>query len=114
MLSIEDMSFKMVDNSGKALSEFNAKLTRGLAAVGMTAEGYAKKECPYDTGRLQNSISNEVEENNVYIGTNVEYAVYVEFNDKAKHPSGNAHFLRNAAANHSNEYKQIVEASLKS
>lgn len=48
-----------------------------------------------------------------YIGTNVEYAHKQETGDY-QHNSGSAHFLRDAAANHSDEYKRIVEKNLKS
>jgi phage gpG-like protein len=46
----------------------------GLVAVGLTLEGYAKLLCPVDTGRLRISITFDVRDNTVYIGTNVEYA----------------------------------------
>ena len=51
-------------------------IDKALFAIGLLAEGYAKKECPVDTGRLRNSVTNVVvsDEDSVYIGTNVEYA----------------------------------------
>jgi phage gpG-like protein len=69
-----------------------------------------------DTGRLRNSITNKLgeRENAVYIGTNVEYAPYVEYNDKARHYTGKTHFLRDAVQNHMDHYKAIMEAALKS
>jgi HK97 gp10 family phage protein len=85
----------------------------GLEACGAVAETYAKKAAPVDTGRLRNSIAHKVdkEEPAAYIGTNVEYAPYQEFGTrrgvKAKH------FLRNAAQNHSEEYKTILENALR-
>ena len=48
----------------------------------------------------------------MYIGTNVEYAPYVEYGDNATHKTGGAHFLRDAAAEHGEHYKQIMEAAL--
>ena len=91
------------------------QVNNALKAIGQTAEGYAKDDCPVDTGRLRNSIANEVfeEENAVYIGTNVEYAPYVEYRDNASHQTGKAHFLRDAAANHGDHYSAILEAALK-
>ena len=69
---------------------------------------------------MRNSISHAVDENEmaVYIGTNVEYAPYVEYNEKARHDppefgGGKAHFLRDAAANHGDHYRSIMEAALK-
>ena len=48
----------------------------------------------------------------VYIGTNVEYAPYVEFGEY-NHKVGQPHFLEHAVADHTDEYKQIAEAMLK-
>lgn len=49
----------------------------------------------------------------VYIGTNVEYAKYVEEGDSKEHPSGAAHFLRDAATTHGDEYRRIAEIELR-
>lgn len=113
-------SVQLIDNSEKVLASMRQQAVLGLKAIGQKAEGYAKKDCPVDTGRLHNSISNQVVESEmaVYIGTNVEYAPYVEFNEKARHDppefgGGKAHFLRDAAADHGDQYKAIMEAALK-
>lgn len=85
----------------------------GLEACGAVAETYAKKDAPVDTGRLRNSIAHKVEreEQAAYIGTNVEYAPYQELGTrrgvKAKH------FLRDAAQNHSEEYRALLENALR-
>ena len=102
----------IIDNSNKALEAFYRQIRKGLMAIGATAEKHAKSECPVDTGRLRNSISNTVQEDGVYIGTNVEYAPYVEYRDIA-HQTGKAHFLRDAATTHNDEYRAIMEAALK-
>lgn len=104
------MTFKLIDNSQEVLDAFEKQLKRGLKSVGETAVGYAKEATPVDTGRLRNSEDYAVEGHDVYIGTNVEYAPYIEFGH------GNytgVHYLKNAAANHSDEYKNIMETSLK-
>ncbi|HEY1119887.1 MAG TPA: HK97-gp10 family putative phage morphogenesis protein [Acidimicrobiales bacterium] len=48
-----------------------------------SVERRAKRLCPVDTGRLRASITNALEKDpegvSAVIGTNVEYAVYVEF-----------------------------------
>lgn len=107
------MNITIKDNSAQVLSELQFKIQRGLDSIGETAIGYAKDDTPVDTSRLMNSIDYKVQGNAVYIGTNVEYAKYVEFNEKAYHATGGAHFLKNAAANHGEEYKNILETSLK-
>lgn len=72
--SAHGFSYEFEDNSGEIMKALENALERGLEAVGMTAEGYAKRGCPVDTGRLRNSISNMVKDNDVYIGSNVDYA----------------------------------------
>lgn len=106
---------KIIDHSDEVIKAMRDKVLLGLKSIGQEAEGYAKDDCPVDTGRLRNSIANEVvdSENAVYIGTNVEYAPYVEYGDY-KHTTGKNHFLRDAAANHGDHYKAIMEAVLKS
>ena len=109
------MQIKLTDNSPQVLAAFERQCILGLKAIGQEAEGYAKEECPVDTDRLRSSISNKVEEGEkaAYIGTNVEYAVYVEYRDNVYHPVGKAHFLRDAATTHGEHYKSIMEAALK-
>lgn len=107
-----DITVEMQDNSAEVLNAFKRQVAEALLAVGATAEGYAKENCPVDTGRLRNSISNTVIDNDVYIGTNVVYAPKQEFFEM-KHKVGRAHFLRDAAATHGDEYKSLVEAALK-
>ena len=54
-----------------------------LKTVGMQAQAHVGEEITaqgaIDTGRLRNSIDFEVDGDTVYVGTNVEYAPYVEF-----------------------------------
>ena len=101
----------VVDNSAIFVNAKNEAIASALEAIGLTAERYAKADCPVDTGRLRNSISHAVDEKEpaAYIGTNVEYAKYVELSDSMHHNTGKAHFLRDAATTHGSEYKRIVE-----
>lgn len=105
------------DHTREILAALSSELGRALEEVGLVAEGYAKKLCPVDTGRLRNSIthtiSNERGDWAAYIGTNVEYAESVEFNEKAKHTNGQAHYLRDAATTHADKYRAIIESHLK-
>ena len=105
-----DIEIKLTDNSPQTLDLFHAACARGLVAIGMTAEGYAKKITPVDTGRLRNSISHAVTGDAAYIGTNVEYAPYVELGARGREP---VHMLKKAASEHSEEYKNLMEESLK-
>ena len=51
-------------------------------------------------------------EHSVYIGSNVEYAIAVEYGDK-RHDTGKKHFLKDAATNHNDQYKEIMKLALK-
>lgn len=107
------MNVNFIDHSDEVLEALKKQAVLALEAVGQVAEGYAKEDCPVDTGRLRNSISHAVDEDGAYIGTNVEYAKYVEYNDTVKHENGKAHFLRDAATMHGEEYKDIFEKIMK-
>ena len=105
------MIYSYKDNTDEVLKGLSDAVERSLIRIGSAAEGYAKKECPVDTGNLRNSITNEVRssEKAVYIGTNVEYAAYVELGTvrtKAKP------YLKPAAAEHSAVYKRIIEEEM--
>lgn len=91
----------------------NNALLVGLEACGAVAETYAKRRTPVDTGRLRNSIAHAVvkEEKAAYIGTNVEYAPYQEYGTSSGIKP--KHFLRDAAQNHAQEYKEILEKALR-
>ena len=59
------------------------KLEDALLKKGLQVERYAKQFCPVDTGRLRSSITTKLEYRGstpiVRIGTNVEYAPFIEF-----------------------------------
>ena len=100
------------DNTDEVISAKDAAVMRALEAIGLQAEGYAKLKAPVDTGRLRNSITHSLapEEEAVYIGTNVEYAPYVEYGTRRTKAQP---FLKPAVQNHAEEYKRIAERFLK-
>lgn len=98
------------DNTGEFEALLRASLRRALEKVGLVAEGYAKRLCPVDTGRLRNSITHEVEGESAYIGTNVEYAPHVEMGTSRTKAQP---FLRPAAQNHGAEYSAMIRDELK-
>ena len=104
------MSYTYKDNTDEVLSALEKAKNRGLEAIGLVAEGHAKKETPVDTGRLRNSISHATDDEAAYIGTNVEYGPYVELGS----PTIKAHhMLQKAATEHTDEYKRLMEDSMK-
>ena len=71
------MKVDFTDNSEQVLSATEKAKKRGLEAIGLTAEGHAKKITPVDTGRLRNSVSHATDNEAAYIGSNVSYAAFV-------------------------------------
>ena len=55
------------------------QLEQALNKACLIVENEAKKLCPVDTGQLRGSITHEVAEKEGRVGTNVEYAPYVEY-----------------------------------
>lgn len=104
------MSYTYKDNTDEVLAALKMAKKRCLEAIGLTAEGHAKKETPVDTGRLRNSIGHATDDEAAYIGTNVEYAPYVELGARGR--SG-VHMLQRAASEHTGEYKRLMEDSMK-
>lgn len=99
------------DNTDEFRDGLDAALTRALEKVGLVAEGYAKRLCPVDTGRLRNSITHAMEGSEaVVIGTNVEYGPYVELGTSRQKAQP---FLRPAAQDHVGEYRRIIEGELR-
>ena len=104
------MNYTYKDNTDEVLAALEKAKKRGLEAIGLTAEGHAKKETPVDTGRLRNSIAHAVEGNAAYIGTSTSYAPFVELGSRGRK---GVHMLQRAASEHTDEYKRLMEDSMK-
>ena len=103
--------YELKDNSEEVKSAMTGALARALEKIGLVAEGYAKRLCPVDTGRLRNSISHSNDDIFAYIGTNVEYAAYVELGTVVTDAQP---YLKPAVADHANQYVRIVKDILRS
>lgn len=72
------------DNSAEVLLELDSKIEAILEAWGIQGVGAVvdiiTSESRVDTGAMRNSISHQVDagDKSVYIGTNIEYAIYHE------------------------------------
>lgn len=118
------------------LREFDADKQAALEAIGITAEGYAKKLTPVDTGTARNSISHAVKGSDVYIGSNVEYIPWLEYGTGIYASDGQGrqspwgyydrdgkyhvtrgqkphHMLKKAATEHNEEYRRILKGNFK-
>lgn len=133
------------DNTKEIISEMDKATARALEIIGLNAEKYAKALCPVGTvestgkkgyrgGTLRNSITHSVDvgEKTVTIGSNVEYAPYVELGTgphfqsppswetfDAPKGSGSGHgyvrprpYIKPAIENHIDEYKNIIKSEL--
>lgn len=128
------------DHTEEVLAELKRRTRIALNSVGASLEKWAKEKCPVDTGRLKNSITFATydnsglsmeytddqkppkhytqkigkvkKENEVYVGTNVEYAPEIEENDFT-HKVGQAHFLRDSIATHQESILELLEKALK-
>ena len=136
------MGFKIVrveDHSADVLRELESLKLKALADCGVKMTEFAQKLAPVDTGELQKSIWSTVEpdESAVYVGTNNEYAKYVElgtgkyakeggttkerwvyFDEKdgkfhMAFPQKPKNFIRRAVANNVKTYKRIITRALR-
>lgn len=101
----------IADNTEEVVHAIKRAKAAALEEIGLTAERFAKAETPVDTGRLRNSITHVVSdgEDAVYIGTNVEYAPYVELGTSRRE---GVMMLHHAAEDHADLYGQIMRKHL--
>ena len=129
------------DNSKQILSDLEKGKRNALTAIGSTAETHTKDNITddglVDTGRLRNSITyatgdysgigtytdknkksysdatarNTPKDDEVGIGTNVEYAAYTELG--TQHITAH-HYLKRAVTEHKDEYKNLTAQAIQS
>ena len=129
------------DNSKQVLSAMEKGKRNALTAIGATAETHTKDNITadklIDTGRLRNSITyatgdysgigtytdnnkksysdakarNTPKDDEVGIGTNVEYAAYTELG--TQHITAH-HYLKRAVTEHQDEYKNLTAQAIQS
>lgn len=102
------------DNTDKILKDAEMAIKKSLTEIGLIVEGDAKLKTPVDTGRLRNSFTNEVKmkEKAVYIGSNVEYAPYIEYGHRVGTSNSfyeGRHMLADAITGNQSEMKSIIE-----
>lgn len=129
----------IVKNNRKLVEKgLEEAVAAALEEIGLKAETYASMKAPVDTGLLRNSITHALSgkgadkttyqadrgdatgtysgvapddgEDAVYIGTNVEYAAYVELGT-SRSPA--QPFIKPAIEDHRDEYKAIALKHLK-
>ena len=128
------------DYSKEVLAALEKGKRNALTAIGATAETHAKDNITaddlIDTGRLRNSITfatgdysgigtysdnegnrygdakarNTPKDDEVAIGTNVEYAAYTELG--TQHITAH-HYLKRSVTDHQDEYKELAVEAIK-
>ena len=128
------MTVTVVSHKADVLRKLTDAKKRALNICGGKAETYAIMNCPVVTGWLSQHITHRLEdENTEAVGTNVEYAPYVElghhqqpgrfvpaenkltgkFGFRLVHDYVPGHpYLRPALEDHISEYKSIIETEL--
>ena len=91
-------------------------ITHALAGKAPATKSYKAdkpdKNGVIKSGTYKGKTPKQGNEHSVYIGSNVEYAIAVEYGDK-RHDTGKKHFLTDAATNHDDQYKEIMKLALK-
>lgn len=108
---MSNIDVKITDNHDKFIQALQQQLHDAFEEIGKQAVANAKSTVPVNTGNLKNSIDYSVSDDDVKIGTDVEYGKYVEFGSIHNHTA--SHFLLNAMQNNISEYKQTIENYLK-
>ena len=139
MAKVADVTIKGTSNKQAVLDEFRRQKKVAPEAIGLQGETNAKMHITaagaVASGRLRNSISHATDDDSAYIGTDVEYGIYVEVGTgiyaseggrstpwSYKDDEGNWHttvgmkprpFLAPAVQEHIDEYKELVENYMK-
>ncbi len=72
---------KFIDNSELVKNALEQRIIKGLIEAAMLVEAQAVLLVPVDSGALKESIGYKVNKSELvaYVGTNAEYAIWVEF-----------------------------------
>lgn len=114
------------DNTEFILKAIDQALANAMDEIGAAMQSHAQQLCPVDTGRLRNSITYRLggggyafpgygaevsaHEHAVSVGSDVEYAAYVELGTSRTKAQP---FLRPAAADYADEYRRMVEEHMR-
>lgn len=135
-MAVKSFKITIHDYSPQVLAALKQKIKAALERCGQQAEGYATDLVPVDTGLLRQSITHRYEESEqaVYVGSNSEYAAYVELGTGKYYPGGRKQpwvyqdakgqwhrtegnrpkpYLKPALMDHIGTYKNIIEDELR-
>ena len=108
-------TMKITDNSSKVGAELEEAVKKALTLCGTEAQSYAKKylteKGAVDTGNLRDSVAYKVEDQTMAVGTNVEYAPYIEYGTY-KYKMAARPYLEPAIADNADKYRKIIKSTL--
>ena len=131
--------FVFKDHSKELIAQKDELVQQALESMGQLGENYAKNNVTsagrIDEGTMRGDIAHTIKEDTVYIGTNVEYAIYHELGTGIYAEGGGGrktpwhykdrkgkwhttvgitpiHFLKRAVEDHKEKYIQIVKQTL--
>ena len=130
--------FDITDMREQVKAAAKEQILKGLVRIGKKMQEYAAKLCPVDTGALRDTIAFKIEpdEQAAYVGSNSEYATYVELGTGQYSEVGGTpkkrwtyrdeltgetrisggqkpqHFIKPAVADHIETFKAILEDAL--
>jgi len=97
------------------IAKMKAKRIKTAEQIALFIEAEAKMRAPVDTGHLRRSISHEVnnteDQSKIYVGTNVEYAPYVEFGVESKNIKAQP-YLRPAIDENIEKIKEMIKKGM--
>ncbi len=129
------MEIEIANHKDEIIQDLHDAKARALWRCGSQAEGYATDLVSVDTSTLKQSITHKEDDDSTYIGTNNEYAIYVELGTGKyaeggggrpdpwvyQDDNGNWHhthgqraqpYLKPAVANHKLTYQNIIKDEL--
>jgi hypothetical protein len=136
-------SLDFVDNSHEIMQQFEAACYAALEEIGIRAEGYAAANAPvgttestniqgYHGGTLRQSLTHKVVGYEVFVGSNVPWAIFVEYGTGIYADNGQGrqspwvwrdkngdyhwtrgiepqHYLLKAVTEHDSEYLDVIK-----
>jgi HK97 gp10 family phage protein len=96
---------QLINRTGKFMSQLTDNQKASLEAIGAFLKGKMDSYTPVDTGNLKSHNSYKINNNELFLHNDCEYAGYVE---NGTYKMGAQPFMKPAAYNHIAEIKQIA------
>ena len=98
------------DNIDEVLQALEEKTRQSLEEVGQIAVNDARNNTPVRTGNLRNSMTYSIQDGEVIVGSDVDYAVYVE---EGTSKQKGQHMVRDAMQDNIDEFRTLIEQNMR-